>query len=140
MGLYRRLGELEDSREVEEFAAEMIDRFGPIPEETANLLQVVETKINCRKACIAKLDVGQRGAVVTFAPSGFPDVNGLLGYVDRLKGQAKLRPDSKLLVSRDWSTPHARLNGALQLSRGLARVAAAGGSVTASKATPRELA
>ncbi len=125
MGLYRRLGELEDNRGVEEFAAEMIDRFGPLPDETQNLLKVVETKIHCRKARIAKLDVGARGAVVAFADGGFPDLPGLIGYVDRLKGAAKLRPDSKLVVSRDWPTPDARLNGALQLSRGLARVVAA---------------
>ena len=50
----------------------------------------------------------------------------LLGYIERLKGAAKLRPDSKLVVSRDWPTAEARLDGALQLSRGLARVAAAG--------------
>ena len=55
-----------------------------------------------------------------------PDLGGLLGYIDRLKGTGKLRPDSKLVVSRDWSTPEMRLNGALQLSTGLARVAAAG--------------
>jgi transcription-repair coupling factor (superfamily II helicase) len=126
MGLYRRLGELEDARGVEEFAAELIDRFGPLPDETQNLLQVVETKINCRKARIAKLDAGARGAVVTFAEGGFPDLPGLLGYVHRLKGTAKLRPDSKLVVSRDWASPSARLNGALQLSRGLGRVVVAG--------------
>lgn len=126
MGLYRRLGEIEDRQQVEEFAAEMIDRFGPLPDETQNLLQVVETKINCRKARIAKLDAGARGAVVTFAEGGFPDIAGLLAYVERLKGTGKLRPDNKLVVSRDWSTPAARLNGALQLSRGLARVVAAG--------------
>ena len=125
MGLYRRLGELEETRDIESFAAEMIDRFGPLPDETQNLLKIVETKINCRKARIAKLDVGARGAVVTFAEGGFPDLAGLLGYVDRLKGAAKLRPDSKLVVSREWPTPDARLNGALQLSRGLARVVAA---------------
>ena len=111
---------------VEAFAAEMIDRFGKLPQETSNLLQIVETKINCRKACIAKLDVGAKGAVVTFAPSGFPDLAGLLAYVERLKGAAKLRPDSKLVVSRDWPTGEARLNGALQISRGLMRVLAAG--------------
>jgi transcription-repair coupling factor (superfamily II helicase) len=126
MGLYRRLGELTEPREVEEFAAELIDRFGKLPEETNNLLQVVETKIHCRKACIAKLDAGARGAVVSFAPSGFPDLPGLFAYIERLKGTAKLRPDSKLVVSRDWASPAQRLNGALQLSRGLARVAAAG--------------
>jgi transcription-repair coupling factor (superfamily II helicase) len=126
MGLYRRLGDLEDKRAIEEFAAELIDRFGPLPEETSNLLKIVETKLNCKKAMVAKLDTGPRGAVVTFADSGFPDLQGLLGYIERLKGSAKLRPDSKLSVARDWTTPDDRLNGALQLSLGLSRVAAAG--------------
>jgi transcription-repair coupling factor (superfamily II helicase) len=75
---------------------------------------------------IAKLDVGPKGALVTFADSGFPDLGALLGYIDRLKGSAKLRPDSKLVVTHNWPTAEARLNGALQLSTGLARVAAAG--------------
>jgi transcription-repair coupling factor (superfamily II helicase) len=126
MGLYRRLGELEDRQGVEAFAAELIDRFGKLPSETQNLLQIVETKINCKKAMIAKLDVGAKGAVVTFAPSGFPDLAGLLDYVERLKGAARLRPDSKLVISREWPTGEARLQGALQISRGLMRVLAAG--------------
>ena len=126
MGLYRRLGELEDRRAVDEFAAELIDRFGDLPEETGNLLKIVETKLHCRQACIAKLDIGARGAVVTFAEGGFPDLAGLLAYIERLKGSAKLRPDSKMSVARDWPTAEARLAGALQLSRGLARVVAAG--------------
>lgn len=126
MSLYRRLGDLEDKAAIEEFAAEMIDRFGPLPDETANLLKIVETKINAKKAMIAKLDTGPRGAVVTFAESGFPDLRGLLAYIDRLKGTAKLRPDSKLSISRNWPGPADRLNGALQVSLGLSRVAAAG--------------
>ncbi|MEO7366251.1 MAG: DEAD/DEAH box helicase, partial [Sphingomicrobium sp.] len=126
MGLYGRLGDLEDRRAVDEFAAELIDRFGDLPQESANLLKIVETKLLCRQACIAKLDIGARGAVVTFADGGFPDLAGLLAYIDRLKGTAKLRPDSKLAIFRDWPNAEARLTGALQLSRGLARVAAAG--------------
>ncbi|NUQ17509.1 MAG: transcription-repair coupling factor [Sphingomonas sp.] len=126
MGLYRRLGELEDRNAIEAFAAELIDRFGALPEETANLMRIVEVKLNCREAMIAKLDIGPKGAVVTFADSGFPDLSGLLSYIDRLKGAAKLRPDSKMTVVRNWPNPEARLTGALQLSRGLARVAAAG--------------
>jgi len=125
MGLYRRLGELDDRSAIDAFAAELIDRFGPLPKETANLMTIVEVKLNAKQARIAKLDIGPKGAVVTFAPDGFPDLSGLLGYIDRLKGAAKLRPDSKMTISRDWPTPDARLDGALQLSRGLARVAAA---------------
>ena len=126
MGLYRRLGEFDSRQDVEAFAAELIDRFGALPPETVNLLTIVETKINCRSACIAKLDVGTRGAVVTFVDAGFPDLGGLLAYVERLKGAARLRPDSKLVISRDWPTGEARLQGALQISRGLMRVVEAG--------------
>jgi transcription-repair coupling factor (superfamily II helicase) len=126
MGLYRRLGELEDRQAIEAFAAELIDRFGALPQETANLMKIVEVKLNCRQASIAKLDIGARGAVVTFVANGFPDLAGLLGYIERLNGTAKLRPDSKMTIARNWPTPEARLNGALQLSRGLARLAAAG--------------
>ena len=126
MGLYRRLGELDDRQEVEAFGAELIDRFGKLPQETKNLLQIVETKINCKKACIAKLDVGAKGAVVTFAANGFPDLTGLLAYVEKLKGAAKLRPDSKLVIGREWPTGEGRLTGALQISRGLMRVLQAG--------------
>jgi transcription-repair coupling factor (superfamily II helicase) len=128
MGLYRRLGDLDDRQAIDAFAAELIDRFGALPPETANLMKIVEVKLNCRRAMVAKLDIGAKGAVVTFAEGGFPDLTGLLGYIDRLKGSAKLRPDSKMTVSRDWPTPDTRLNGALQLSRGLARVAVAGES------------
>jgi transcription-repair coupling factor (superfamily II helicase) len=126
MGLYRRLGELEDRQAIEAFAAELIDRFGALPQETANLMKIVEVKLNCRAASIAKLDIGARGAVVTFVASGFPDLAGLLGYMERLNGSAKLRPDSRMTVVRNWPTAEARLNGAVQLSRGLAQVAAAG--------------
>jgi transcription-repair coupling factor (superfamily II helicase) len=136
MGLYRRLGELEDRPAIDAFAAELIDRFGSLPEETANLMKIVEVKLNCREAMVAKLDLGARGAVVTFADGGFKDLPGLLGYIDRLKGAAKLRPDSKLIVSRNWPTPDARLEGALQISRGLARVAAAGVRANKSELEP----
>jgi transcription-repair coupling factor (superfamily II helicase) len=89
-------------------------------------LKIVEVKLSLRQAMVAKLDIGPKGAVVTFADGGFPDLAALLGYIERLKGSAKLRPDSKMTIARDWPNPDARLNGALQLSRGLARVAAAG--------------
>jgi len=124
MGLYRRMNELEAPADIDPFAAELIDRFGGLPEETANLLKVIEIKMNCRKAMVAKLDVGPRGALVHFHEDGFPDLAGLLAYIERLKGTARLRPDSKLVITRDWPSAEARLNGALQLSKGLAKIVA----------------
>ena len=122
MGLYRRMNEFETRDEIDPFAAELIDRFGTLPPETANLLKVIEIKLNCRKAMVAKLDVGAKGALVSFHNDSFPDLPGLLAYVERLKGIAKLRPDSKLVITRAWPDAEARLNGALQLSKGLAKI------------------
>ena len=123
MGLYRRLNELEDVAAIESFAAEMIDRFGPLPDATENLIRVIEIKLNARKACVAKMDVGPKGALVGFHDDRPPNVEGLLAYVAKLGGIAKLRPDSKFVLTRSWADPAARLNGALQLSKGLARAA-----------------
>jgi transcription-repair coupling factor (superfamily II helicase) len=122
MGLYRRVNELEAVADIDPFAAELIDRFGPVPEETGNLLKVIEIKLNCRRAMVARLDVGARGALVHFHNDEFPDLEGLIAYVQRLKGIARLRPDSKLVITRNWADPPSRINGALQLSRGLARI------------------
>ncbi|PTD18279.1 transcription-repair coupling factor [Sphingomonas fennica] len=122
MGLYRRMNELETANEIEAFAAELIDRFGKLPEPTQNLLTVIQIKLNCRKAHVAKLDAGPRGALVTFFNDSFPDPAGLIAYAQRLQGTAKLRPDNKLVITRPWPDAKSRLNGALQLSRGLAKI------------------
>ncbi|HEY0269817.1 MAG TPA: transcription-repair coupling factor [Sphingomonas sp.] len=123
MGLYRRMNEIEDKAGIEAFAAEMIDRFGKLPEATRNLIDVIGIKLECRVARVAKLDVGPKGALVTFADGGFPNLPGLFAYLERLKGTAKLRPDSKLVITRAWEDGRARLNGATQLARGLAKAA-----------------
>jgi transcription-repair coupling factor (superfamily II helicase) len=122
MGLYRRINELESKVDVDGFAAELIDRFGKLPEATENLLKVIEIKLHCRQAQIVKLDVGAKGALVHFHNDSFPDLDGLVAYVQRLKGTAKLRPDSKLVITRSWPDSKARINGALQLSKGLAKI------------------
>lgn len=123
MGLYRRLNDVEDQNALEAFAAEMIDRFGKLPDPTDNLIRIIEIKLNAKKAAVAKMDVGPKGALVTFFDNTPPNIEGLLAWVTKLDGVARLRPDSKLVVTRSWGDPKARLHGALQLSRGLAKAA-----------------
>nr|WP_185965203.1 transcription-repair coupling factor [Glacieibacterium frigidum] len=123
MALYRRMNDLADRAQVDGFAAEMIDRFGPLPEEVSNLVQVIEIKQFCLKARISKLEAGSKGALVSFQNDQFAQPEALLDYIARLGTRAKLRPDSKLFIGGDWGTVRARLNGALSLAKALSRLA-----------------
>jgi len=126
MALYRRLNQAADKAEIESLAAEMIDRFGDLPQSTKNLVRLIEIKHQAIGANIAKIDVGARGTLVTFHMDDFPDGPGLIAYVDRLNGgaagTAKLRPDMKLVINRAWGDPQSRLNGLFQLTKGLSGI------------------
>jgi len=120
MGLYRRIGDITERAEIDGLAAELIDRFGKLPDEVKNLLAVVEIKNHCRRAGVARLEAGPKGAVVTFREGGFVNVPALIGFLQKQAGTAKLRPDQKLVYARDWREVRQRLNGSLQLARALA--------------------
>src|SRR3546814_6107007 len=60
MALYRRLNDCRDPSEIDGLAAEMIDRFGPLPDATANLIRLIEIKHQAINANISKIDVGDR--------------------------------------------------------------------------------
>ena len=123
MALYRRLNEAEDQTEIESLSAEMIDRFGPLPAPTANLIKLIEIKRQAILANIAKIDVGAKGSLVSFHNDEFPDPMGLVAYAQRLEGTVKLRPDNKLVITRTWGDPKARLHGLFQLTKGLSAIA-----------------
>ena len=125
LALYRRLSDAEKLEDREALAAELIDRFGPLPSEADHLLKVVGIKGLCRQANVAKVDVGPKGAVVTFRNDSFPNPTGLVGHMQKRLGDWKLRPDQKLVVKGDWTTPDARLATAEKVIGELAKVALA---------------
>ena len=111
LGLYRRLGALELREELQSFAAELVDRVGPIPEETEHLLRVVRIKQMCRSAYVAQIDAGPRGAVLTFVNDSFPAGEKLVGWITDGRDALRLRPDQKLVISENWRTLDLRFAG-----------------------------
>ncbi|WP_448586620.1 transcription-repair coupling factor [Thermaurantiacus sp.] len=136
MALYRRAAELADPPAIEAFAAELIDRFGKLPPETANLLKAVAAKIAARRAGISRIEAGPRGLLVTFAPAGPPDPARLVQWIGAQKGAARLRPDQKLVLARALGSPAERLQAALVLARALARLAETPGAGVAAPPAP----
>ena len=121
--LYRRLSSLEEQDDIDQFAAEMIDRFGQYPEEVANLLQIVSIKGLCRKANVEKVDAGPKGIVLSLREGIFPNPAGLVDYIQRQGSLAKIRPDQKIVFSRDLSKPKDRIEAARNMLARLARIA-----------------
>ena len=123
LALYRRLSEAERPEDREALAAELIDRFGPLPAEADQLLKVVAIKGLCRQANVAKIDVGPKGAVVTFRNDVFSNPIGLVQLIQQSASAWKVRPDQKVVVKGEWPTAGDRLNAAERIVGQLARTA-----------------
>ena len=126
LALYRRLSEIEDDRDIDGFGAELVDRFGPLPEEVKNLLQVVAIKALCRRANVEKIDVGPKGAVLSFRDNSFANPEGLITYIAKHAVGAKVRPDMKVVFFDEWDTADERIKGAEEILRALVAIAAKG--------------
>ncbi len=123
LGLYRRLAGLETDEEIESFAAEMIDRFGPLPPEVEQLMKIVSIKALCRKAHVEKVDAGPKGVIVAFRDNSFANPQGLVRYVAEQGSEAKVRPDMKIVFIRDFEGVEERLEGTRKIMRALAAIA-----------------
>ncbi len=124
LGIYRRAARLADRDEIEAFAAELADRFGPVPAEVDNLLKVIAIKQSCKAAGVGKVDAGPRGAVVSFHGDDFANPSGLVDFLGRERGASQLRPDHRLVCRRAWGRPEDRVRGLAGLMRELAALAA----------------
>lgn len=109
LGLYRRLGEMETSSEIHAVAAELVDRFGPLPEEVDNLLAVLALKLLCKKAHIDKVNVGEKGVVFGFYQNSFPEPMRLIAWIGQQREKVRLRPDQKLVWQHALSPKAAGL-------------------------------
>jgi transcription-repair coupling factor (superfamily II helicase) len=123
MALYRRLASIEMRADIDAFAAELIDRFGPLPEEVVHLLDIVAIKALCRIAQVEKIDAGPKGATLTFRNNTFPNPVGLVRLISEHQATMRVRPDQKVVIARNWPTPELRLRGVQTTLAQLVRIA-----------------
>ena len=124
LALYRRIASLVDQQEIDAFAAEMIDRFGPLPAEVENLLKVVAMKRLCRAANVDKVEAGPKGAVVSLRDNRFAKPERLIGYITSQGDKATVRPDQRIVFRQSWGDPAERVKGIEKLMQKLASLAA----------------
>jgi transcription-repair coupling factor (superfamily II helicase) len=93
---YRRLTRMKALSDIADFKAELIDRFGALPAEAANLLLKIMLKILAARAGVKKLDLGPEGMVLHFSEAHQRNPFGIVDMVGGNGGRFQLRPDGLL--------------------------------------------
>jgi transcription-repair coupling factor (superfamily II helicase) len=134
LGLYRRLSSLQTKVELEGFAAELIDRFGPLPKEVNTLMLIVRIKALCKRAGISRLDAGPKGATIQFHNDKFANPAGLVEFLKAQGGAAKVQ-GTKIVLQGEMKSEAERIKGAFAIARDLAEKARAVSPAPASAAS-----
>ncbi|MCW6510303.1 transcription-repair coupling factor [Lichenifustis flavocetrariae] len=123
LSLYRRLSTLDTDEEIESFGAELIDRFGEMPDEVRLLLKLVRVKALCRRANVEKVDAGPKGVIIGFRDNSFANPAGLVKMVQGEGPRAKVRPDMRIAFLREFDKPAERLEGTREILEALVKIA-----------------
>lgn len=108
MGLYRRLGTFKTEEDIDDFAAELADRFGALPREVEQLLSILRLKQLCRTANVERLDAGPKGVVFQFRNHDFSAPEKLFAMVQNTPNKYKIRPDQKFVLTKQFKNMKER--------------------------------
>ncbi|MBW2589988.1 MAG: transcription-repair coupling factor, partial [Deltaproteobacteria bacterium] len=93
LSAYRRLTKMTELSEIADFKAELIDRFGALPREAANLLLKIMLKVLSVKAGVKRLDLTGGKLVLHFSAEHQKNPPGIVDVVVSNKRLYELSPD-----------------------------------------------
>ena len=99
MEIYKKIASVSTREELESLSSELVDRFGPPPDEAASLLALAELRIICRELSISSLR--ERGGMVRteFGRVSKVNVDRLLRLMKESAGKIKLDPKQPNVVT-----------------------------------------
>ncbi|MCE3254859.1 MAG: mfd [Rickettsiaceae bacterium] len=112
MQFYKRIATIENQEQQEQISVEIIDRFGKLPVEIENLLQIAYLKSLCKKINIEKVEANSQGILITFRNNHFDNGEKLLEMVFSSKNQIKLQ-GHKILFLAGFKSDQEKLQNAL---------------------------
>jgi transcription-repair coupling factor (superfamily II helicase) len=94
--LYKRLASAEDDEAVDELRDEILDRYGPLPEDALNLERVLRLKLRARKAGVACVDWARGELILSVDDRGRIDPERLMKRIRDPKDPLHLDRDQRL--------------------------------------------
>jgi transcription-repair coupling factor (superfamily II helicase) len=124
LSLYKRLAAADGALSLDELAAEIHDRFGPLPPAAQNLLRLTRLKLSARALGVRRLDLGPQGGSVTFEHNSRIEPATVVRLIQRTPREYRLEGALKLRVTRPLGAEGERLEYAGELLRRLGGAAA----------------
>ena len=98
--MYKRIANAAGAAELESLQVEMIDRFGLLPEPLKQLFRVTGLKLRLHRLGIVKLDLGERGGLVTVGDNTAIDPSAVVALVQREPATYRLESGSRLRIHK----------------------------------------
>ncbi len=89
LAIYRRLSEFEDYIQIEDFAAELTDRFGTLPEKASWLLMYFKLNILSKQADLLNCHVRHHTLTLEFKPEHLPPREQVLAFAQKVKQELR---------------------------------------------------
>ena len=96
---YKRLAQASTDEDLEEARAEIVDRYGDVPDELEALFELMAVKVRLRALRIRGLDAGPGRLVFALGPDAALEPFELAKHVQRSGGALRLTPDMKLVAA-----------------------------------------
>ncbi|PQM63831.1 MAG: transcription-repair coupling factor [Rhodobacteraceae bacterium] len=106
LSFYRRLSSLQQDIDIESLLAEMVDRFGSLPDEVKTLVSIIKIREKCKKLQIDLFEAGAKGIIINFKEGKFFNTKGLINFIESDRENIFIK-NNKLLVkvaTRDKKT------------------------------------
>ncbi len=118
--LYKRIAAAADGDALDELAAEMIDRFGPLAAPIENLYRVTRLKLTASALGLRRLDVGPQGGLVDFGTEHKVEPATVMKLVQKEAKSYRLDGPTRLRFTRKAETPAERFKVAREVLAALA--------------------
>ncbi len=122
MSFYKKIATIKNEEDEDELNNEMTDRFGKLPQEIKNLMEVARLKSACRKVGVEKLEAISDGILVSFKDNKFANPDALLKMVFSSKNQIKIHQGQKVLFVCDVKSPQIKISAAARVIDQLTKI------------------
>lgn len=117
--LYKRIASAKHNEQLEDLTAEMIDRFGILPEPTKNLFKIIKLKLRAEALGICKIEAGAKGGRLEFTAKPNVDPGKIIKLIQTKSAIYRLEGPERLRFTMDLADRNTRIKAMDELLESL---------------------